>query len=160
MGKKILVSAYAVSPTRGSEYSVAWNYINEMSKDNTLVVLYGVSGNHMGDVAEMEIWLESNSIPNVKFVPVLPNIFTEKLNLLNKKGIFPYAFYFAFRFWQLRVYSVAKKIIENEHFDLVHFLNPIGYREPGYLWKLNTPYLWGPIGGVPNRPSQLFNSLL
>ena len=25
--KKILVMAYAISPSRGSEYAVAWNYI-------------------------------------------------------------------------------------------------------------------------------------
>ncbi len=159
MGKKILVSAYAISPTRGSEYSSAWNYINEMSKDNTLVVLYGVSGNHMGDVKEMETWLKSSSIPNVRFMPVLPNAITAKLNILNVKGIFHYAFYFAYRFWQLQVYDVAKKLIENEHFDLVHFLNPTGYREPGYLWKLKIPYIWGPIGGAQNRPTQLFKSL-
>ena len=52
-----------------------------------------------------------------------------------------------------------KNIIENENFDLIHNLNPIGYREPGYLWKLNLPYIWGPIGGIPNRPSQLFTDL-
>jgi glycosyltransferase involved in cell wall biosynthesis len=159
MGKKILLSAYAVSPTRGSEYSVAWNYIYEMSKDNTLVVLYGVSGNHMGDIEEMDKWLKLNSISNVRFVPVLPNTLTAKLNLLNKIGIFHYAFYFAFRLWQLQVYDVAKKLIKDEHFDLIHFLNPIGYREPGYLWKIDIPYIWGPISGTSNRPNQLFKAL-
>ena len=52
--KKILVLAYAISPTRGSEYSVAWNYVQEMSKDNKLTVLYGASGDYMGDCEEME----------------------------------------------------------------------------------------------------------
>lgn len=54
---------------------------------------------------------------------------------------------------------MAKKLIQNEHFDLIHFLNPIGYREPGYLWKYELPYIWGPIGGIPNRPEQLFKDL-
>lgn len=31
---------YAVSPYRGSEYSVAWNYITFMSKYHDLTVLY------------------------------------------------------------------------------------------------------------------------
>ncbi len=79
MKRKILLIAYPVSPTRGSEYSVAWNYINEMSMDNDLVVLYGSSGNHMGDFKEMEDWLMINSIPNVKFIPVHPSRLT--LNL-------------------------------------------------------------------------------
>lgn len=159
MKKKILVIAYAVSPTRGSEYSVAWNYINEMSKDNDLTVLYGASGNHMGDFDEIESWLMTNSISNVKFLAIKPNRFTLTLNYLNRKGILPYVFYLAYNFWHRQVYKVAKELIKKEQFNLIHFLNPIGYREPGYLWKLNLPYLWGPIGGIPNRPKNLFKDL-
>ena len=159
MRRNILVLAYAISPIRGSEYSVAWNYINEMSKDNDLVVLYGAAGNHMGDFDEIESWLLTNSVLNVKFVPVYPNSLTLKLNYLNRKGILPYVFYFAYNFWHRQVYKKTKELIANEHFDLIHFLNPIGYREPGYLWKFDLPYIWGPIGGVSNRPKQLFKDL-
>lgn len=159
MRKNILVLAYAISPIRGSEFSVAWNYINEMSKDNDLVVLYGAAGNHMGDFDELDSWLLTNSILNVKFVPVYPNSFTLKLNYLNRKSIFPYVFYLAYNLWHRQVYKAAKELIANEHFDLIHFLNPIGYREPGHLWKLGLPYIWGPIGGIPNRPKHLFKDL-
>ena len=159
MGKKILVLAYALSPTRGSEYSIAWNYIVEMAKDNSLVVLYGVSGDHLGDVKEIETWLMSNTVPNVRFVSVLPSRQTSMLNYFNQKGILPYTFYFAFRSWHNQVFDVAKNLIENEHFDLVHYVVPSGFREPGYLWKLDIPYIWGPFAGVANRPRQLFKSL-
>jgi glycosyltransferase involved in cell wall biosynthesis len=159
MGKKIIVLAYAVSPTRGSEYSIAWNYIVEMAKDNSLVVLYGASGSHLGDVKEIETWLMSNSVPNVRFVSVLPNKLTSMLNYFNLKGILPYTFYFAFRSWHRQVFDVAKILKENEDFDLVHYVVPSGFREPGYLWKLDLPYIWGPFAGIANRPKQLFNSL-
>jgi glycosyltransferase involved in cell wall biosynthesis len=33
-------------------------------------------------------------------------------------------------------------------FDIVHQLNMVGFREPGYLWKLGVPFVWGPIGGM------------
>ena len=66
--KKLLILAYAISPTRGSEYSVAWNYISEMSKDNELVVLYGASGLHMGDVEEMEKYISNTSVKNLSFI--------------------------------------------------------------------------------------------
>lgn len=159
MGRKILVVAYAVSPTRGSEYSVAWNYINEMSKDNEILVLYGVSGSHMGDFDEMNAWTSSNTIPNVRFLQVFPGKIATKLNYLNRKGILPYVFYLAFNLWHRQVYMVVKKMIKNEHFDLIHNLNPIGFREPGYLWTIGLPHVWGPIGGMPNRPRQLFKDL-
>jgi hypothetical protein len=159
MGKIILMVAYAVSPTRGSEYSAAWNYINEMSKENTLFVLYGASGEHMGDIKEMEEWLITNKIVNVTFLPILPNRLTIKLNYLNRRGFFSYSFYFAFRNWHWQVYNIAKELIKTEKFDLIHNFNPTGYREPGYLYLLDIPYLWGPIGGAQNRPSQLFKML-
>lgn len=159
MRKNILVLAYAISPIRGSEFSVAWNYINEMSKDNDLVVLYGSAGNHMGDFDELESWLLTYSIPNVRFVPVYPNGFTLTLNYLNRKGILPYVFYLAYNLWHRQVFEIAKELIKKEHFDLIHFLNPIGYREPGHLWKIELPYIWGPIGGIPNRPKHLFKDL-
>lgn len=159
MGKKIIVLAYALSPTRGSEYSIAWNYIVEMAKDNSLVVLYGVSGDNLGDVKEIETWLISNSVPNVRFVSVLPSKLTSTLNYFNQKGIFPYTFYFAFRSWHRQVFDVAKNLTEHENFDLVHYVVPSGFREPGYLWKLGLPYIWGPFAGIANRPRQLLKSL-
>ena len=35
----------------------------------------------------------------------------------------------------------------------------VGYREPGYLWKINKPFVWGPIGGLENSPWQFLLSL-
>lgn len=157
--KKILVLAYALSPTRGSEYSVAWNYVTEMSKDNQIVVLYGVSGEHMGDISEMEVYLQKNTVKNVRFIPIKPSVFTNSLNILNKKGILHYTFYFAYHFWHKQVYIAVKDLIRNEQFDLIHYLNPIGYREPGFLWKIDLPYIWGPIGGANNVPMKLIKAL-
>ncbi len=65
---KILLSCYAVSPYRGSEYSVAWNYILSMSKEHELYVIYGTSGNHMGDNVEIEKYIKQNHLTNVNFI--------------------------------------------------------------------------------------------
>ena len=157
--KKILVLAYAISPFRGSEYSVAWNYVINMSKEYELVVLYGVSGNHLGEIDELEKYIKINPIKNVRFIPIIPNNKTEKLNNLNKRGIFVYTFYFAFNNWHKQVYRAANELIGKEHFDLLHYLTPIGYREPGYLWKLGLPYIWGPIGGTQSVPIELMTAL-
>lgn len=41
--------------------------------------------------------------------------------------------------------------------DVLHQLNMIGFREPGYLWKLSqengVPFVWGPIGGLKQFPT-------
>ncbi|WP_366184852.1 glycosyltransferase family 4 protein [Flavobacterium ovatum] len=157
--KKILVLAYAISPTRGSEYSVAWNYVINMSKDNMLVVLYGMSGNHMGEIAEIEDFIRINPLPNVRFVAIKPNRIARLINTLNRNNILVYTFYIAYKYWHKQVYNKAKELLKEENFDLIHFLGPIGYREPGYLWKLKLPYIWGPIGGTSNVSNKLIKSL-
>ena len=81
-----------LSPYKGSEFSVAWNYITHMSKDNDLTVLYGISGRHMGEVEEMESWVASNPSCNVKFIAVKPNWLANILNYPNRKDKFVYTF--------------------------------------------------------------------
>lgn len=146
--KNILVLSYCISPLRGSEYSVGWNYVNEMSKNNKLIVLCGAAGEHMGDFDE----LDGVILNNVRFVKIKPNHLAEFLNKLNKLNIINYAFYFAYNLWHKSAYAEAMKIVESEKIDLIHYVCPIGYREPGWLWKINLPYIWGPIGGIKNRP--------
>ena len=157
--KRILVLAYAISPTRGSEYSVAWNYVTNMSKDNELIVLYGMSGNHMGDILELNLYIKDNPIQNVRFIAIHPNKIAQYLNIFNRNGIFVYTFYFAYNIWHRQAFTKAKELINQEHFDLIHYLGPIGYREPGYLWKINLPYIWGPIGGTTNVSCKLIKVL-
>lgn len=70
-----------------------------------------------------------------------------------------YTFYFAYTEWHRLAYEKAKELVGEEHFDLVHYLGPIGYREPGFLWKLDLPYIWGPVGGATNAPYTLFPAL-
>ena len=138
--------AYAISPTRGSEYSVAWNYIKEISKHYDVDVLYGASGEHLGDCSELEDYLKCNVEKGINFVKVAPTPLQNVVNGINKAGI-GYAFYIAFRLWHKSAFKVAQNLTERNCYALVHQLNPIGFREPGYLYRLGIPFIWGPIGG-------------
>lgn len=155
----ILVLCYEISPTRGSEYAVAWNYVTQMSKYHNLTVLYGASGNHMGDCVEMNNYATTHELPHVTFHQVVPSKLCNILNYPNQKGYFGYSFYWAYHVWHKLAFQKAVKLCEKNEFDVIHFLCPIGYREPGYLWKLNRPYVWGPIGGTNNPPLCLFKAL-
>lgn len=157
--RKVLVLAYAISPYRGSEYSVAWNFVSQMSLSCEITVLFGASGPHMGDTAELEQYLSQHPMPKVQFVPVRPSRLADALNMANRRGWLTYTFYFAYRLWHWQAYKVAAELVRTHPFDLVHYLGPIGYREPGYLWKLGLPYVWGPIGGANNLPRQLVAAL-
>jgi len=37
-------------------------------------------------------------------------------------------------------------------FDLVHQVTVSCFREPGHLWRLEAPFIWGPVGGIQNYP--------
>lgn len=147
---KILVIAYALSPTEGSEASVAWNYITTMSKFHELTVLYGTSNDTMGDTTTLTKWLSKNRLENVEFINIKLDKLTTTLNFCNAHGFLRYSFYLAYRRWQKLTYLKVNKLLEHNQYDLIHFLGPIGYREPGFLWRIQLPYLWGPVGGTIN----------
>jgi len=151
--------AYLISPKRGSEYSVAWNHVSQMSAHCDITVLYGSAGNHMGDFDDMDEFLKHSTLPNVEFVAVRAGGLAKLLNSANRRGHLVYTFYIAYRLWHWQAYRTACRLIADVSFDLIHNLGPIGYREPGYLWRLPLPYVWGPIGGATNVPAALVPAL-
>ena len=147
MKKNILISAYAISPVKGSEFASAWNTVNNLAGQHELWVLYGISDDHMGDTQTMRSFLSENSSPNVHFIEVQPGTIAKAINLLNKAGL-GWFFYFAYYLWQKEALGKAQELLQTVDIDVVHQLGPIGYREPGFLWKLGKPIVWGPIGGM------------
>lgn len=151
---RVLVLAYMVSPVRGTEYAVAWNYIRTMRAHSDLTILYGAAGPHMGDVVDFPEanFIDRDSQGDVRFHFVTEPRAARWLNALNRRGILKYSFYLAYRRWHRAALTDARDFLARERFDLIHYLGPIGYREPGDLWKLSLPYVWGPIGGVTSFP--------
>lgn len=152
--KKILVLAYQLHYSKGAEYAVAWNYISHMSENNQLTVLFGESQDFqlIGHTEEMDAFIKEHPMKNVRFIPVKPSFEPGTYGYSNYGN---YLFYKDYRKWHYDAYKVACELIKEEKFDLVHFLGPIGYREPGYLMQLPLPYIWGPIGGFGGIPIKL-----
>ncbi len=145
----ILVLAYQLSPFRGSEYSVAWNYVQSMSEKHHLTVIYGVNEEHMGDFIPEEVLKKELTYPDhVTFVPVAPGWIANIINYPNRKNFFKLAYHPAYALWHKKVYRTVKKLLDQNSYDLIHYLGPIGYRQPGHLWKFDIPYIWGPISGL------------
>lgn len=158
---KILLITYPVSPYRGSEFSVSWNYIVNMSRKHELFVLYGTSGNGLGNVSELQDWLRSHTLSNVHFIDVqMPDNALSKV--LARLRAFNYKFgsFFQYKYWYRQVYRKALEIVRYNGIDIVHYLNPIGFKEPSECWRIKgVPYVWGPVQGVENRPLCLYKAL-
>ncbi|TWU20876.1 glycosyltransferase family 4 protein [Bythopirellula polymerisocia] len=144
---RVLQVAYACEPYYGSEQGVGWNWATQMGRTCDVWVIC-CADDCQGVI---EQYLEENgSIPHVTFV-FLPQ---PKLQCAIHKFSrwLPFINFFAFKGWHYQAFLLAKKLHADIGFDLVHHVNFIGYREPGYLWKLEIPFVWGPIGGVQNCP--------
>ena len=62
--------------------------------------------------------------------------------------------YLAHHLWQRRAFRVAARLFREHPFDLVHYVTRNGFREPGFLWRLPAPFVWGPVGGTQNYPGR------
>lgn len=72
-----------------------------------------------------------------------------------------WGFYYYYRKWQKKAYKVAVDLHREFCFDIIHQLGMIGFREPGYLWKIpgDHVFIWGPIGGMGYLPLRFLPSL-
>ena len=152
---RILISAFAFSPARGGEAAVGWNIANELAKLHNVTVLCGdVRGSERTRFELEKYYAEGgNQRPeslHVEYVaPTRFIAFIERLHYI--PGLWG-VYYLAYNLWQRKACRRAKELHAACPFDIAHQLNMIGYREPGYLWKLPIPFVWGPVGGGPNEP--------
>ena len=66
--RTILLITYDISPYKGSEASVSWNYVSNMAEHNKLITIYGKGKE------DVERYLKQNQMPNVRFIniPFIP----------------------------------------------------------------------------------------
>lgn len=140
---KVLVNCYACSPYQGSEPGMGWNFVK------------GLSAYH-----ELHVLTESKFEPDLRrYMEEHPDelhsvhfhfISKERHKTLRK--IWPPSYYWYYNKWQRKALALAKELDAKLDFDVVHQLNMVGYREPGYLYELGKPLVWGPTGGMCISP--------
>ena len=162
---KILINAYACSPDMGSEPGMAWNWVSNLAKYCEVHII--TEGEFQNKIETVVPKLEQEENMHFYYNPVSDEI----RKMCWNQG--DWRFYKYYKEWQWKTYLMAKDICSKQHIDVLHQLNMIGFREPGYLWKLSqengVPFVWGPIGGLKQFPvaylkgaglkMQLFNRL-
>lgn len=147
---KVLVSCYACSPYKGSEPGMGWNFVNALSKRHEL---------HIITEEKFEKELERYFQEHPECSSDFHFYYIKRKRLKTLRKIWPPSYYWTYKLWQKKVYVEALKLDEKEHFDIVHQLNMVTYREPGYLWRMNIPFVWGPIGGFDISPWCMLTSM-
>jgi len=138
--RKLIICSYACSPYRGSEPGMGWNYLKIVAEGREVWVVIEEEKWRM----DIERYLREHPIEleNVHWV------FVRKFRARMLRKLWPPSYYWFYRLWQLKVYGVACKLHRVIKFDAAYQMNMVTFREPGYLWKLPIPFIWGPVGGL------------
>ena len=138
---RILLSAYACEPGRGSEPGVGWNWVGQLARSHEVWVITRANNR-----VSIEAALAKDPLSNAHFVYFdLPRwaSFWKK----GRRGIHLYYY-----LWQLGVYFVGRELHRQAGFDLVHHVTFVNYWMPSFLAMLPAPFVWGPVGGGESAP--------
>ncbi len=145
---KILINSYACSPGMGSEPGMGWNWCVNLAKHCELHII--TEGEFRERIESIVPTIEQGKNMHFYYNPVPDAV----RRMCWNQG--DWRFYKYYREWQKKTAVMAREICRKEKIDILHQLNMIGFREPGYLWQVSQetgmPFVWGPIGGLKQFP--------
>lgn len=159
---RVLINSYACCPNMGSEPGMGWNWIISLAKYCECFV---ISEGEFRPQVEQWLSLPENeeiaSRLHFYWLPIGGNNAHESARIRMmcwNQG--DWRFYIYYRKWQKQAARKADEIIAHQPtnipIQILHQLNMIGFREPGYLWRIarkyDIPLVWGPINAKEGFP--------
>lgn len=145
---KILLSAYACEPGRGSEPGVGWHWALELARQGHEVTVLTRANSR----EPIEAALRDQGPTNLHFFYYdLP-----PWAMWWKKGSRGVHLYY--QLWQIGAYKKIRRAFHSHSFDVVHHLTFGGIRQASLLGRLGIPFIVGPLGGGEYVPAKLLNT--
>ncbi len=144
---KVLLSAYACEPGKGSEPRLGWMWVKHLSRHHEVWVITRANNR-----ARIEAELKRN--PSVKATFLYYDL-PPYLSFW-KKGRRGYHLYYYL--WQVGIYLKFRRLIKKEKFDVVQHITFGNNWQPSFLSLASENFVWGPVGGE-NTPWPIFKSL-
>lgn len=139
---KVLVSAYACEPNKGSEPGVGWNWAKQIARFHEVWV---ITRENNREPIEKEIQKAPDS--NMHFIYTdLPK--WARFWKSGEKGVRLY--YYLWQFAALKTAFLAHKKLS---FDICHHITFVNNWQPALISLLPIPFIWGPIGSNPPVPN-------
>lgn len=143
---KILMSAYACEPGKGSEPGVGWRWAIETAALNHEVWVITRTNNKDGIRSGVS---QHGNPKNLHFIyydlPAWASWWKR-----GRRGIHLY-----YLLWQLGAYQCARKLHAEQQFDAVHHITFGVTRHPSFMGRLGIPFIVGPLGGGERAPINL-----
>jgi glycosyltransferase involved in cell wall biosynthesis len=133
---RVLLSAYACEPGRGSEPGVGWEWANRLARYHDVTVVTR-SNNRTVIEAAMEQQID---MPHPTFIYVDLSPWVLRLKRLGLCPVFLY-----YLLWQFAARGAVDRFPGS--FDIIHHVTFNGFRFPGTWWRRNEPVVLGPLGG-------------
>lgn len=144
---KILLSAYACEPNRGSEPGVGWQWALQLVKKHEVYVLTRQNNEEV----IQKYFEEHGEIGNLHFIYYdLP----KAMIWLKHHGL-PVNIYY--EWWLYGSARKAAKLHRTIHFDMAHHITFGVFRDATFLYRLGIPVVLGPMGGGETTPKNLLN---
>lgn len=149
---RVLAVAAACHPDRGSEPGLGWGWVQSLAARHDVWAIVGErEGNRPAILSRLDADPVLRKHLHVFFVP--------RPSPSRLEQLVPLLYYRQYARWHWQAYLLARDLASATSFDLAHQVNMIGYREPGYLWQLGLPFVWGPIDGATNMPLRFWRFL-
>jgi len=131
---KVLLSAFACRPGKGSEPEVGWQFGMHMAQLHNVTVV-----TRSNNRETIEAALAGHEGPKPEFIYYdLPAWMRE----LKRRGVWVAIYYF---FWQLGIRFYLHPRLKD--FDLIHHVTFNSFRHTGFWWFCPCPVILGPLGG-------------
>jgi glycosyltransferase involved in cell wall biosynthesis len=142
---KVLISAYACEPGKGSEPEVGWQWALQMARFHDVTVL--TRANNEPAIAEALRRAPPAIAPRFAYF----DLRTPFLRLKRKFGLH-HAYY---NLWQRSARRMIANLLKTERFDLLHHVTFAGARHPVAIFGHEVPSIYGPVGGLESIPLSL-----
>lgn len=143
---KLLISAYACEPGKGSEPGVGWNWVQALARRGYKV----------------HVLTRTNNRAAIEAVPELPGVQFHYYDLPAWARSWkhrPGGIYLYYLLWQWGAARLARQLHAWEKFDRVHHVTFVSYRQPSFMGSLGIPFIFGPVGGGETMPASLLPTL-
>lgn len=137
----------------GSEHAVGWNLVSRLARRHHPILLI-TQDNEYRAVVEAGVQALRQEGYHIKAFYVRHDATTD-----GRKNNLRFFYYLTYVTYQRSVLALAKTLMKTHRIVATHHLTIVGFREPGFLWKLDVPFIWGPVGGLVYAPRILFSDL-
>jgi len=145
---RVLVSAYACEPERGSEPGVGWHMTTAIARRHDVWLV-----TRRNNVPAIQKALEEDPVPGLTVIGYdLPT--WARFWKRGQRGIQPYYY-----LWQIGAFVCVRRLHRTLRFDLAHHVTFVKYWMPSLMALLPIPFIWGPVGGGESTPPRFESAL-